>query len=153
MAVQIEIPYEHSFSSAKSPAETFAYLSDLDKSVAKTFPGLESFTSCGPQQHEWAFEKVGYSGYEFQIRLKTRAEIQAPSHITFHPVGGKGLASLHGGWQLSPEGKGTRVGFKATLSLELPVPGFLKAMARPLAEKEISKLFDRYIQRVEKTLG
>ena len=48
---------------------------------------------------------------------------------------------------------GTKITFTVNFEIEIPVPGFLKGMAVPLAQKELVKLFDRYVARVEKNFG
>ncbi|MBY0369655.1 SRPBCC family protein [bacterium] len=153
MAVKIEIPYEGTVSVPTPPDKAFAYLADLEKSIPGNFPGVASFQAQGADTYQWAFEKVGYSGYELEIQLVTQAKKEAPSKITLKSVPGKGTALFDGSWALSPKGSGTQIAFQGKLQLELPIPGFLKGMATPLAEKEIRKLFDRYLRHVEKNLG
>ncbi len=153
MAVVVKVPYEKSFLSAHPPEKAFDYFADLEKSIPGNFPGVEAFEPKGPDTFKWVFEKVGYSGYELQIKLTTKFNKTRPTRIDVTPVAEPGGASFTGGWTFAPEGSGTRIGFKAQFEIELPVPGFLKGMAAPLAQKELVKLFDRYIARVEKNFG
>lgn len=153
MAVRVEVLYDKVFSSKHSLAKTYDYFADVEKAVPANFPGVEGFTSIGPDTFRWEFEKVGYSGYELQIKLVTRFQKTPPSRVDVIAVPEPGACSFNGGWTFTSEGSGTRIQFKAKFEIEIPVPGFLKGMATPLAQKELTKLFDRYIARVEKNFG
>ncbi len=153
MAVKVEVPFHKVFTSKHSPAETYAYFADVEKSVPGNFPGVEGFDSVGPDTFRWIFETVGYSGYELQIKLVTRFKKTPETRIDVTPVAEPGACLFTGSWAFAPEGSGTRVTFDVKFEIELPVPGFLKGMAAPLAQKELTKLFERYIGRVEKNFG
>jgi carbon monoxide dehydrogenase subunit G len=153
MAVLVKVPYQKSFVSKHSPEETYDYFADLEKAIPGNFPGVEAFENKGPDTFKWVFEKVGYSGYELQIKLVTKFTKTRPTRIEVTPVAEPGGCLFTGGWKFTPEGSGTRIDFDAEFQIEIPVPGFLKGMATPLAQKELVKLFDRYIARVEKNFG
>ncbi len=152
MAIRVTVNYEKSFLSPLSLENTFAYFSDCEKTIPENFPGVEVFAPKGNDTYQWVFEKVGYSGYELQIKLLTQFKEKPFESIQVTSVPEPGACSFDGGWTFFPEGDKARVHFKANIEVELPVPGFLKGMATPLAQKELTKLFDRYIARVEKNL-
>lgn len=153
MAVRVTVPFERAIVSKHPPQEAFDYFADLEKSVPGNFPGVEGFEDLGGGTYKWVFEKVGYSGYELQIKLVTRFEKISPTRINVTPVEEPGACLFTGGWEFTPEGTGTRILFRVKFEIDLPIPGFLKGMAVPLAQKELTNLFNRYISRVEKNFG
>ncbi len=153
MAVRVEVPYEKAILCKHPLKETFDYFANVEKSVPANFPGVEAFESLGKDTYRWVFESVGYKGYELQIKLVTRFTKTPDESIEVTPVSEPGTSLFTGSWRFTPEGANTRMTFKAKFEIELPVPGFLKAVAAPLAQSELTKLFDRYIARVEKNFG
>jgi carbon monoxide dehydrogenase subunit G len=153
MAIHVVVPYQKTFPSSQNLEKTFAYFADVEKAVPGNFPGVESFESVGPETFRWIFEKLGYSGYEVQIQLITRFAKTAPHRVEAIAVPQAGLCLFNGSWSFEAKGTGTQVQFQAKFEIDLPIPGFLKGMATPLATKELTKLFDRYTERVEKNLG
>lgn len=153
MAVRVEVPYRRSFVLNKNPQEVFDYLWDVRRSVPENFPGLEHFDEVQKNTYRWSFEKIGYSGYEFGIRLVTAFSSTDSNKIEVRPVAESGASDFTGSWSLSPSGGGTEIVFDAKFVVELPIPFFVKAVAVPLAQSEIKKLFDRYVDRVAKNFG
>ena len=152
MAVTIEIPFSKSFESHRSLEETATYLNRLDVAVAEHFPGLEQFEQVEESIYRWAFQKISYSGYDIVINFKTRFTSSGFESLEMEPVG-HGNTSLKGKWSLKQDGKITHVSFNATFVVELPVPFFLKGMATTITQKEITRLFERYISNVGKALS
>lgn len=153
MALKIDVPYRKSFESAKNREETFKFLADVEKAIPPNFPGLESFTRQDGSTFHWKFQKVEYSSYKFQIQVLTRIETVGSETIRMVSVPKEGFSSLKGEWHVEEKGKGSLVTFAIDLQTELPVPFFLKAMAAPITQKEIGKIFDRYLANVGKALS
>ena len=153
MAVTITVPYEKTFSSPKSLEETLEYLSDFEKSIPECFPGLANFEKVSDGRFAWQFQKFGHSNYEFEIRLLTDCKVVSKTEIQITSVKEPGLAEFDGAWELASGFEGAQVQFEGKFTLELPIPFFLKAVAVPFAEKELTKFFDKYIHRVEKNLA
>lgn len=152
MAVTIEVPYEKTFTAAKPIAQTFQYLTDWENAVPKNFPGVETFERVGEDTYRWGFETVKIQSYEFGLKLVTRFKKVGSTQIDVEPMPG-GNCAFQGGWTLQESGTNTQVKFRASLKLDLPIPFFLKAVAGPLAQKELSRFFDRYVARVEKNIA
>jgi carbon monoxide dehydrogenase subunit G len=153
MAIKTDVKYSRSFSSAKDLKSTFAFLSNLEQAIPKHFPGLETFEKLEPSVYRWAFQKVKHSGYEFQIKVVTRFEFKEPEVIEMVSLPHPEHSTLQGKWQLQGQGGKTIVTFKVDLQAELPLPFFLKAVAAPITQSEISKLFDRYLANVGQALS
>lgn len=153
MAAVIQVAYDKSFRSGRAAAPTLAYLSDLKTAIPTHFQGLQSFLETGPDQYEWIFPPVGHSGYTLQIKLATRKRPIQHHTLELEPIPKAGYSPIHASWTITPEGDHSTVRFRATLETELPIPSLLKSMAAPIAQRELSKFFDRYIQNVSKTLA
>lgn len=152
MAIVVDVPYRRTFEVNTSPDKALAYLKDVGTSVPECFPGLEHFEETAPDTYRWLFEKVGYSSYEFQIRLVTTFSA-GPNKLEAHPVAEAGASQFRGTWTFVPSGTGTSITFEVQFKVELPMPFFVKAVAGPIAQTELKKLFDRYVDRVAKNLS
>lgn len=148
MAFTVETHCSGRFHSPHSEKKTLEFITDYQNSIAKHFRGLESFSQEGPDTYRWTFESLKYGGHELKITFLTRFETISSHEIRIVPVAANDKASLSGFWYLAPTSEGTEVKFEATLKGELPLPGLMKGMVTPLAQKEVKKLFDRYIQNV-----
>jgi carbon monoxide dehydrogenase subunit G len=153
MPIKVVVDYKSVVHSPWDHEKTFLYFSDLEKAIAPNFPGLEAFTKTGDNLYQWIFESVKYGGYEFQIKFTTKVRVIANHHIELESVPKAGDSDLTGGWKFKDAGGKTEVHFSASIGLELPIPFFLKSMATPVTQKEITKLFDRYIANVSKALS
>ena len=151
MAIQVEIPYRKTLLAKGGQKEVYSAFADLTVSISTYFPGVEQFEKTDGDTYRWLFEKIGYSSYTFQVELLTRAAFTPDSKIVLNSLPAKGLSQLKGIWTFKPISSAqTQVEVDLNLVLELPVPFMLKSVAAPIAQKEISKLFDRYVSNVEK---
>jgi hypothetical protein len=148
MAFNVEINCRSSFVSPHPIEKTMVLLADYESSIGNNFKGLETFRSLGGDVYEWTFEKLSYGGYDLQIRFKTKLEQKGADLIQIIPVATDSKTSLSGYWKMVPTSQGTQVNFFATLVGELPLPGFMKSMIAPLAQREVQKIFDQYISHV-----
>ena len=153
MAVKVSVPYRRTFEVPLELQAAFDYFANVAEAVPANFPGVEEFQPIGVDSYRWVFEKVGYSSYEIIIKLATRFTKESPNRITVHPIPEVGAFLFTGAWEFAAKGAKTEVTFSANLEMDLPIPFFLKAVAVPLAQKELTNLFDRYIHRVEKNLA
>lgn len=152
MAIPIHLKYAKTIPSARSESDVLKYLSNWEKAIPQNFPGIELFESQGENRYRWDFEKLSHSGKDIQIQFETDL-IPAGNRLEIVPVPGSGSATLGGSWTVEKAGPGSQIRFQVDIQLELPLPGFLKSMVSPIATKELTKLFDTYVQRLEKSLG
>ena len=142
MAVLVEIPYHTIWNFSQTTAEVFAYFQNLETALPAHFPGLQTLKPVAPDTYAWQFEPIKYSGYSLDFKFVTKFKIEAGKSIEALPTPG-GIGQFGGQWTFK-ETHGCQVEFRAKLEVELPVPGLLKSMATSLAQKEITKLFERY---------
>lgn len=153
MAVKVEIPYKKSWEVALDRSAAFAYFADVEKAIPGNFPGVERFEPLRPGVYRWIFERINYSGHEIGITLSTQFAKRDGEEIAASPVPESGATKLSARWTFAERGASrTEVTFDAKLELELPIPFFLKGMAAPIAQREIGKLFEKYVDRVSKAL-
>lgn len=148
MAFNVAITCHSSFLSPYPLEKTMALLADYENSIGTNFKGLETFKSLGADVYEWVFKKLSYGGYDLQIRFKTKLEQQGADLIQIIPIATDSKASLSGYWKMAPNSQGTQVNFNAKLIGELPLPGLMKPMIEPIAQREVQKIFDQYIIHV-----
>lgn len=142
MAVRVEIPYHTIWNFSQPLTEVFAYFQNLEKALPENFPGLQSLRPVAPDTYQWQFEPITYSGYSLDFKFVTKFKIEPGKSIEALPTPG-GMGQFGGTWTFK-ETHGCQVEFRARLEVELPVPGLLKSMATSLAQKELTKLLERY---------
>ncbi len=152
MAFTVETYCTGSFQSPHCEEKTLEFLTNYKNSIGNYFAGLESFTEEEADTYRWTFKSLSYGAYHLQITFLTRFEKSGTHEIQIIPIKEGERAFLSGRWQLTPLKEGTQVSFEATLVGELPLPGLMKPIVTPLAQKEVKKLFDRYITNVAKAI-
>ncbi len=149
--MRIPVPFRKVIHSKKDAKATMGFLSRFEENIPGHFPGLESFKE-EKGSYRWTFEKVSYSGYDFQIQLLTKL---TPSgrKIRIESIPEKGATDIRGEWEVMEAGSEADIRFEVLLELELPVPFFMKSIATSLTQKELSTFFERYMNNVEKSLS
>jgi hypothetical protein len=153
MAAKVEVPYKHRWECPRDIDTTFRYFADFNTAVPQNFPGIDKFEEIRPGVFLWTFQQIGYGGYELNIKLATKFDLEAPGEIRITPVAEPNASRLQGSWRFTAQGPKTIIDFNFTLEIELPIPSFLKKMADPVVNKEITKLFERYVADVAKHLS
>lgn len=153
MALKLDIPCGGSFISHKSLEETYAYLSNLQVAIPENFPGLETFREQSPSVFYWCFKEFEFKSVKIKIEYATVFQFSDPSHISFSALDGPYSSLVSGEWKLSALENGTQVNFRMSFQVELPIPRLMKALVAPLAERELHRLYDRYVQNVAKSLA
>ncbi len=150
MAVRISVPYIKTFQLKADTKKVYGYLTQFEEAVPKFFPGVEKFEPLGSDSYRWTFKQLNYGGHSIGIKLATRFKLEPEKRIVIIPIKEADTSDLAGEWVFAGDAGATQITFRVELSAELPIPFFLKGMATPIAQKELSKLFDRYISNVEK---
>lgn len=138
------------------PVETaFEYCSNVEKTIPEHFPGIERFEKIKDDTYRWIFKKLAFSNQELKLQLVTRFDLTPPNRIRVTPVevSGTGSSQLKGEWQFQELSEGCQLTFSVQMSTELPLPFLLKSVVAPIAQSEIAKIFDRYLQNVAQALN
>lgn len=153
MAFALEINYQKQIRTQKNRDATFAFLTDFDESIGKTFPGLKTFRQVAPLTYRWVFEKITYAAYEIEINLHTKFLIEPLTRVYVISTAEKGMSFLEAEWLFpSNDFEQGEISFRATLKGEMPFPSLLRSVVAPLIQKELTKLFDQYVLHVEEAL-
>lgn len=152
MAVHVEVPFKNEVNVTRSPSDVLAFLKKFDSNIPSHFPGIDALQPTSGNSYDWIFQKIEYGGYSLTPKLLTHFEIK-DSQINIVPENKPGYSQLAGYWRVLPEGTGSKIEFSIKLSMELPIPSLLKSMAAPVVQKELTKLFQRYLDNVGKTLS
>ncbi|MFM8315893.1 MAG: hypothetical protein ACKOA8_16565 [Deltaproteobacteria bacterium] len=152
MAIKIEVHCNSSFNSPHSLEKTLALLSNYEQNIGNHFEGLQNFIPEGKDVYRWVFKTLSYGGNQLKIEFKTQFQQVGTDMIKIIPVDSTCKAALSGCWKLLPLNEGTRVNFEADLVGELPLPSLMKSMVTPIAQREVTKIFDQYIHNVSKSL-
>ena len=150
--MKIHTQYNKKVNLNTSCAHSFSYLSSIEDHVTRHFPGVRSVKAAGHSVLHWQFDRLEVKGLGIDIECFTRTKVE-PKQIAIQAIPEKGNAQLSATWKLeetSPER--SSLSFDAEFTLEMNIPFWLSKIALPFAQHEISKLFDRYLLNVEKTL-
>lgn len=148
MAVKVDIPFKGNIE-VPGPLESVrAYVTAWEQNLVRNFPGLEKLEPKGPNEYTWIFQNFSYQSISFTLKTTTRFEVQG-NVARIIPSGTDEMATFSGEWTFSGS-EPTRVRFTAQMELELPIPKLMKAMAQPLARKELGGLMERFLKNVEK---
>jgi carbon monoxide dehydrogenase subunit G len=122
-------------------------------SVPQNFPGVASFETLSPHQYLWCFEPIRYGQYEYQVKLRAQLSIVDTTTFRIDPIPGDETSQIRAEWKITNEGGSTWVDVQFNLTALLPVPSLLKGVVAPLAQKELSRFFDRYCENAKKSLA
>lgn len=153
MSFSVPVTFESSFLSTLSRDSVFRFLSHYPVSFGKCFPGIESFECTAENTYQWKFQPLSYGGYTIHLILETVFR-QSPDSIFFESITDRdpSQSRVKGNWTLSEKESKTCASFGIGLEMKLPLPFFLKSMATPMVQKELTKVFDRYLKNVATSL-
>lgn len=153
MAFKVKIKYEKSLRSPKDLPTTFSGFLDFDRVIPATFPRLEKFERIDTNRFRWLFKKLSYGGIDIQIKLVTKVEHRTNTAIDIISEPGDDLSDIKATWTFKPANQECDLTFTVDMDAQIPLPFFLKTVTAPLAQKEISRIFDRHLDNVAKALA
>ncbi len=139
-----------------SPDVAWGFLQDVMR-WGPLFPHVESvepYPEAGPDAFRWELEPLGPPGRKVRTVYACRyAADHATRTLTWTPVEGVGTAQFAGQCALGPAaGGGTDGSLEMDATLEIPAPGFLRAVLAPLVHVEMSRMVDTFLERLDDTL-
>lgn len=153
MGIQIRTKYHKSFHSQKDLTSTFIYLSNFREAIPHNFPELKSFEPTGANAYRWTFRPLNYAGTQIALEFLTRFRTEPERLIELSSQGANDPTQIFGEWSLHEKGLQTEVKFSISLQIELNLPFLLKPVVQPMAEKELTRIFDTYISNVQTALA
>jgi carbon monoxide dehydrogenase subunit G len=152
ISVPIELGYEFE---VRSPFDkVFAVLSDVPRS-ASHFPKVDRLTDLGDGVYQWEMQKVGTAQVNLQtIYASKYVSDPGQGSVRWSPVKGVGNAQVGGSWKLTDhQGKSTKCVLKIDGTVDVPLPGLMKAVVAPVIEGEFEKAVEKYIDNLIQAFG
>lgn len=148
MPFSFHFDYEKTIGLATQSQEVLAFIKNYQSSVPQFFPGIHRFEEREPLTYYWEFDPMNYAGKSFTISFITRFE-EGSSRVRIEPHSQSGNTTLQGEWEVSPRNLHSQLTLLFSLDFEVPLPSFTKSIVVPLAQSELSKLFDQYAKNLE----
>ncbi|MDI6796697.1 MAG: SRPBCC family protein [Desulfatibacillaceae bacterium] len=153
MAVEMTIDFTKEMEFNADFDTCFAFFSDVPK-TAEYFPKVEKLSDLGGNSFQWEMDKVGVSKYTLQVIYACKYEADKEKGIIkWTPVEGVGNGRNQGYAKLTDENGKTRVQFYTKLDLNLPVPGLIKSLVKPLVVREFNSTADQFEKNLVAKFG
>ena len=153
MAITVEIDLGYEFEVKAPFKDVFDVLSDVPTS-ASFFPKVDQLVDLGNNTYRWEMEKVGTPQVNIQTIYASKYKAdKAKGTVTWTPVKGEGNALVGGSWKITDNKKSTALQFKVNGTVDVPLPGLMKALVAPVVKGEFEKLVEKYIDNLIKRFG
>lgn len=153
MSLTIDLHLAYELDVKASAQEAFALLSDVPRS-ASHYPKLAHLEDLGKGAYRWEMEPVGSGPVHLQtVYAAHYLSSKSKGTVTWTPVAGEGNARVAGSWTITAHKGFTRLVLEINASVDLPLPGLMKAVAEPIVEFEFESLTEQYLDRIAQTLG
>ena len=154
MAISVDIDLGYEFAVKAKAADVFAVLSDVPTSVSH-FPKVDTLTDLGDGVYKWEMEKVGTAQVNIQTVYASKyVSDKAKGTVKWTPVKDIGNAQVGGSWKVTDnKGKSTAIELKIKGTVEVPLPGLMKMVVKPVVEAEFEKMVEQYIANLTKKFG
>ncbi|CAD5369060.1 conserved hypothetical protein [Rubrivivax sp. A210] len=153
MTVTVEIDLGYEFTVKAPLAEVFDLVSDVPTSVSH-FPKVHKLSDLGEGVYRWEMEKVGTAQVNIQtIYASKYVSDRKKGTVVWTPVKGEGNAQVGGSWKVSAAKKGTKLEFKVSGTVDVPLPGLMRVVVAPVVSGEFEKLVEKYIDNLIQKFG
>ncbi len=153
MAITVAIDLGYEFTVKASLDDVYAVLSDVPTS-ASFFPKVDKLTEIAKDTYRWEMAKVGTAQVNIQTVYASKyVSDRKKGTVVWTPVKGEGNALVGGHWKLKAGKVGTDIEFKVGGTVDVPLPGLMKAIVAPVVSSEFEKLADKYIANLIKKFG
>lgn len=153
MSLIIDLHLAYELDVKASAKEAFDLLSDVPRS-ASHYPKLAHLEDLGKNTYRWEMEPVGSGPVHLQTVYAAKyVANKSKGTITWTPVPGEGNARVAGSWAITAQSGLTRLVLTIDGSVDLPLPGLMKAVAEPIVAFEFESLTEQYLNRIAHTLG
>lgn len=155
MAISIPVDLGYQFSVRAPFREVFAVLSDVPVSVGH-FPKVERLVDMGRGVYRWEMERMGIGTASLRTVYASRYvsdRARGTGTVAWTPVEGVGNALVGGSWKLTDRRTSTDLVLRIHGTIEVPLPGVMKAVAAPLVKGEFEKLVDAYVDNLIARFG
>lgn len=148
MPFDLRFQYQKQLTLNASVDDVLSFLKDYSRALPRTFPGLHRFEERQKNLFFWEFEPLEYGGKKLEVTFTTRFQ-DLGERIQIDPTEESQATALRGYWQVSSQQSHTCIAMLFDLSFKMPFPQFLKSVVSPVAQAELTKLFDRYAKNLQ----
>ena len=136
----------------KAPLKkVFDYMSDVTES-SKCQPGVEKVEEIDDRTYRWTQKEKDYGPVKFQVTYTLHYDTNDKDRITWKSTG-EGNTDVEGGvWLKAIDDKTTEVKVENALASDVPIPRLMKAVAKPIANKELEKTVNAYLENLKKAI-
>ena len=148
----VDCQFEKNVLLLRNAVDSIRILADIPRQVCEYFPGVERVFEVEPAVMCWRFKSLSFKNISLEIECYTSVRLEL-GRLSVVAVPGRGNAQLNASWDVSENASGgAHLNFTASFSIHLDVPVLLRPIAQGVARHELVKLFDSYLQNVEKAL-
>ncbi|MFC1890242.1 SRPBCC family protein, partial [Thermodesulfobacteriota bacterium] len=131
--------------------DVYNYLLDVSKS-SECYDNLESVEKVDDETYRWLMKEKDYGPLKFQVRYVLTYASNDVDCISWKSTG-EGNTDVDGEVVLKAVGDGaTEVTVTNNLASDIPIPRLMKAVAKPMATKELERTIDTYLKNLKATL-
>ena len=140
-SIQIKAPVE----------EVYNYLLDVSES-SKCYDNLISVEKVDDHTYRWVMKEKDYGPIKFQNRYTLTYTSNDVDRIGWKSTG-EGNTDVGGEVTLRAVGKrASEVTVTNSLASDIPIPKLMKALAKPMATKELERTIDTYLKNLKAAL-
>jgi carbon monoxide dehydrogenase subunit G len=153
MTVSVDIDLGYEFAVKAPYAKVFGVLADVPTS-ASHFPKVDKLVDLGDNAYRWEMQKVGTPQVGIQTVYASKYKSDAKKgSVVWTPVKGVGNAQVSGSWAVVDQKGSTGLTLKIKGTVDVPLPGLMKAIVAPVVAGEFEKLVEKYIDNLIKAFG
>lgn len=131
--------------------DVYDYLLDVSKS-SECYDNLESVEKVDDETYRWLMKEKDYGPLKFQVRYVLTYATNDVDRISWKSTG-EGNTDVDGEVALKAVGDGaTEVTVTNNLASDIPIPRLMKALAKPMATKELERTIDKYLKNLKAML-
>ena len=152
MSFVIDVKFEGTRTIRRNAPAVFKKMQEITPLFKENFPGIDQFYENKDGVYIWKFREFGFGGKKIGLELQTRFTINPDLSISTQSIPDS-LHHITAHWKLVEKKGETDLSFSALLNFQIPLPILMRGMIAPLAEREIIKLFNQFLENVDAYLS
>ena len=131
--------------------EVYDFLADVSRS-SNCYNNLEKVEKIGEDTYKWLMKEKDYGPLKFQVTYVLKYSTNNADRISWTSTG-EGNTDVEGEVVLeSIDDDATEVTVINNLASDIPIPRLMKAVAKPMAAKELETTIDMYLKNLKAAL-
>jgi carbon monoxide dehydrogenase subunit G len=147
--VQVTVRAKKSISIRASKSAVFELLKDVCRS-GKMFPGVRSIEDKGEGKFLWVLEERKTLGKTFDGRYTTQHDNNGTDEVRWKTIDGN--VKTGGVWRVGGTDNAVQLSVESEVTVDAPVPGFLKKPAELFAEHEQAGGIEKQLENIKRAV-